>query len=135
MALEQVKAFFDAVAENKELQEKLNAADKAYNGDAADKAAVAEAILLPIAKEAGYDFTAEEFIAYNQEAKASQNNVELADDELEAVAGGEWVFCLPYGIGWAEDTCRVFGLAWGFKQDKDFQYEREQKQKQAAQQK
>jgi len=132
MALEQVKAFFDAVAESKEIQEKLNAADKAYQGEK-DKTTVVEAILLPIAKEAGYDFTAEDVLAFEQSTAAK--NVELADDELEAVAGGEWVFCLPYGIGWAEDTCRVFGLAWGFKQDKDFQYEREQKQKQAAQQK
>jgi len=132
MALEQVKAFFDAVAESKEIQEKLNAADKAYQGEK-DKTTVVEAILLPIAKEAGYDFTAEDVLAFEQSTAAK--NVELADDELEAVAGGEWVFCLPYGIGWAEDTCRVFGMAWGFKQDKDFQYEREQKQKQAEQQK
>jgi len=102
---ESVKAFFEAVGSSVELQEKLDAAYKAYSGDPSDQKALVEVVLLPAAKEAGFAFTAEEFFAYQQEAEKVQEG-EITDSELEAVAGGS--LCL---IKW-----------WGFKSEKEKEY-------------
>ncbi len=94
MAKEKVAKFFEQLAADKALAEKLAAADKAYAeqhqgeqaDEAAEKAAVG-AIVLPLAKEAGFDFTAEELFAYVQEELAG----EVSDDEMANAAGGRRV--------------------------------------------
>ena len=72
MTVEQAKLFLDALKTDAALQQKVRDANAAY---------VAQA-LLPVAKEAGYDFTAEEL-------QSLQNpDGELNDADLERVAGG-----------------------------------------------
>jgi predicted ribosomally synthesized peptide with nif11-like leader len=72
MSEEQLKAFLEAVKADAGLQEKLKAA--------ADADAV-----VTIAKAAGFIISAEEL----KKVKAPTQAVELSDEELEGVAGGQ----------------------------------------------
>ena len=92
MAKENVAKFYEKLAEDAALAEKLNALDKDFaekNGSSAEDAAMREkavdAIIIPLAKEAGLPFTLEELKEYEQE---QMNNMTLSDDELDQVAGG-----------------------------------------------
>ena len=101
MSMEQVKAFFAKVNEDSELAQKLKDAQAAYTGDKSDKAAAIAAVVLPIAAQAGFNFTVEDFKAVfdnNDEGEASAN-------ELSAVAGGggcgaTYIFCGMLWEGW-----------------------------------
>lgn len=91
MAQESAKKYMELLRDDKALQEKLAAATAAYAGDASDEKAVFAAVLAPIAKEAGFDFS------YEDAAELAKAPVgELSDDELDQVAGG---FALCFGIG------------------------------------
>ena len=72
MSEEQLSALLAHLKEDAGLQEKLKAA-----GDL--DAAVA------IAKEAGFDVTKEDWLNYQ-----AKHTLELSDEELEGVAGGNW---------------------------------------------
>jgi len=112
MAIENVKAFYKELEANEELQKKIAAADAAYSGDSEDKAAAIEAIVLPIAKKAGFDFTAEELLSLEIPTKEG----EISEDELEAVAGGA-AFCIVFGFGKAAGgslTCNFIGVGFGY---------------------
>ena len=80
MSVEQAKAFFAKVKEDKELAQKLKDAETAYTGD---KDAAFAAIILPIATAAGFNFTSEDF-----KAAFGSGEGEASEDELDAVAGG-----------------------------------------------
>ena len=72
MTVEQAKLFLDALKTDAALQQKVREADVTYVANT----------LLPIAKEAGFDFTLDEL-------QSLQNpNGELDDADLELVAGG-----------------------------------------------
>ena len=92
MAKENVGKFYDKLAQDAALAEKLNALDKDFaekNGTSVDDAAMrekaAEAIILPLAQEVGLPFTLDELKEYEQEQLKGLN---LSEDELEQVAGG-----------------------------------------------
>ena len=88
MSVEQAKAFFAKVKEDSELAQKLKDAQAAYKGDTSDKEATFAAIVIPVAKSAGFNFTVEEF-----KAAFGSGEGEASDDELDKVAGGNiWVF-------------------------------------------
>ncbi len=93
MAKENVAKFYEKLAEDAALAEKLNALDKDFaekNGTSTDDAAMrekaVEAIIIPLAKEVGLPFTLEELKEYEQE---QVKNKALSEDELEQVAGGK----------------------------------------------
>lgn len=71
MSEEDAKAFLKKLGEDKELQEKL-------------KGAFSDGSFLTVAKEHGFDFTKEEWIAVIPKPKES----ELSEEDLGAVAGG-----------------------------------------------
>ena len=92
MAKENVGKFYDKLAQDAALAEKLNEMDKDFaekNGTSVDDAAMrekaVEAIIIPLAKEAGLPFTLEELKEYEQEQLKEMN---LSEDELDQVAGG-----------------------------------------------
>ena len=92
MAKENVGKFYDKLAQDAALAEKLNEMDKDFaekNGTSADDAAMrekaAEAIILPLAQEVGLPITLDELKEYEQEQLKELN---LSEDELEQVAGG-----------------------------------------------
>ena len=72
MSKENVKAFMDKLATDKDLQAKVN-----------DRARAVEAVIIPAAKEAGFEFTIEELKEYE-----ADNSGKVSKEELGAVAGG-----------------------------------------------
>ena len=93
MAKENVGKFYEKLAQDAALAEKLNALDKDFaekNGASTDDAAMrekaVEAIIIPLAKEVGLPFTLEELKEYEQEQMKEMN---LSEDELDQVAGGK----------------------------------------------
>ena len=110
MAKENVKNFCEQLMESKELQEKLKLEDAAYaekqkseegvviNRTEEEKRDIIANIILPVAKEAGFEFTTEEWLEVAKEAEEKQKRTgELSDDELDAVAGG-WAGCFIIGV-------------------------------------
>ena len=92
MAKANVGKFYDKLAQDAALAEKLNALDKDFaekNEGSADDIAMrekaVEAIVIPLAEEVGLPFTLEELKEYEQEQMKEMN---LSEDELEQVAGG-----------------------------------------------
>ena len=93
MAKANVGKFYEKLAQDAALAEKLNALDKDFaekNGTSVDDAAMrekaVEAIIIPLAKEVGLPFTLEELKEYEQEQLKEMN---LSEDELDQVAGGK----------------------------------------------
>ena len=92
MAKENVGKFYEKLAQDAALAEKLNALDKKFadtNEGSADDIAFREkavaAIVIPLAEEVGLPFTLEELKEYEQEQVKEMN---LSEDELDQVAGG-----------------------------------------------
>ena len=109
MAKENVKKFYEKLESSKELQEKLVKAQESYTGDKEDTSAVLEEVLLPIAKEAGYDFTAEELKAAERELAQEKG---ISEEELENVSGGWKGFCPFIGVskGGLAEACVGSGV-------------------------
>ena len=122
MAKENVGKFYDKLAQNAALAEKLNEMDKKFADtnegsvdDAAMREKAVEAIIIPMAKEVGLPFTLEELKEYEQE---QMNNMTLSDDELDQVAGGKrklhqydkgtttgaGAYCAFLGVGFGKTT-------------------------------
>ena len=106
MAKDDVKKFYKELGENKELQDKIIKAQESYSGDIADRQAMVESIVVPIAKEAGYEFSAEEAYIYERKQAVEEG---ISEEELENVSGG-WSGCL--GIGASSDfaICAEIGV-------------------------
>ena len=121
MAKENVGKFYDKLAQDAALAEKLNALDKDFaekNGASSDDAAMrekaVEAIIIPLAKEVGLPFTLEELKKYEQEQLKEMN---LSEDELDQVAGGHPGHHGPSGGG-SDDSnginaCAYLGVGFG----------------------
>jgi len=111
MSMENVRGFFKAMAEDEELKKKLRVASV----PAVQNAAVET--LVQTAREAGYDFTAEELRAAFA-APAPQNDPgELNEDELEAVAGGLGRKTIPIeDIDWILH-CITMAESFGIRQE------------------
>ena len=86
MAQENAKKFMELLNSDEELQKKMKAAKEAYTGDKSDEKAVFDAVLAPIIKEEGFEFTLEDMNELAHEFGAG----ELSDDDAAAAAGGEW---------------------------------------------
>lgn len=92
MSVEKARAFVAKLNSDKELAKKVTDAKEAYTGDKSNDDAAIKEILLPIAAQACYDFTVEDYKAtFDEEGEASA-------DELDAVAGGT-SFCIFSGKG------------------------------------
>ncbi len=109
MSVEQVKAFLAKAKEDSALAKKIKDAEKAYTGDKSDKDAAIAAVFIPIAAQAGFNFTVDDFKAAfdtNEEGEASE-------DELNAVAGalvGSNCDSLSYGcdsLSFVQDFCEA----------------------------
>jgi predicted ribosomally synthesized peptide with nif11-like leader len=88
MSIQAVQDFLQAVSTDEALQNQLASAMDASN----DRAAVAE-----LANRNGYDFTPDELwqeIQARQSTIEANNETQLSDEELEAVAGGSF-FGIP----------------------------------------
>ena len=113
MARENVMKFEELLQGDKTLQAKLNEATAAYTGDKADVRAVFDAVVAPLATEAGMPFTYDKAIAVGDEAK------ELDDSELEAFAGGKIEFSGGIGSGACKEAGG--GVGGSYSPDTEFQ--------------
>ncbi|MCR4871134.1 MAG: hypothetical protein K5859_07545 [Atopobiaceae bacterium] len=83
---------FDELLRNDEgLQAKLQELGKGYTGDRTDDKAIFEATLGKLAAEEGLPFT------YDEGISSLSSGHELADSELDAVAGGDGA-CILIGV-------------------------------------
>ena len=107
MAKENVKAFFEALSKDESIQQVLKAKELAYTGIKEDREAIVKEVLIPVAEEAGYDFTLEELKEFE---KGMRPEGELDEGELESIAGGVdvWGACVVVGIGYGT-TCFIVG--------------------------
>ena len=105
MAKENVKKFYDEISKNKELQEKFIAVQKGYETEGKSEEEIFEDILLPIAKEAGYEFTMSEYQEVQRDAMAEEG---ISEEELENVSGG-WSGCLGIGVSSDLAICTFIG--------------------------
>lgn len=96
-----VQKFIEKLKTDEELRKKLESAAKNYTGEKTPEA-VFENLVQPIAKEAGFSFTADECREYEN---SQVQNLNL--DEMEQVAGG-----VGGGAGVGGAGCDGFG--WGF---------------------
>ena len=121
MAKENVGKFYDKLAQDAALAEKLNALDKDFaeknvtsSNDAAMREKAAEAIVLPLAEEVGLPFTLEELKEYEQD---QMKNMTLSEDELDQVAGGHPGHHGPSGGGSdgsnGINACAYLGVGFG----------------------
>ena len=123
MAKANVGKFYEKLAQDAALAEKLNALDKKFadtNEGSADDIAFREkavaAIVIPLAEEVGLPFTLEELKEYEQD---QMNNMTLSEDELDQVAGGKE----PKGRGENgkpsyKAACAIVGVGIGVVKDR-----------------
>ena len=108
MAIENVDKFEELLRNDEALKAKLDAAVAAFKGNVEDNAEVFAGIIIPLAEEVGLPFTYEEATEFSPSR-------ELSADELDAVAGGDWGFCILIGVGDHPDsTCREPGYACAY---------------------
>ena len=120
MSVENVKKFYEALVQDKMIQQRFNELNQKYQGvtvDATKADAILEQDLLPLAKELGYEFTLAEIKAYGEEMKQAHMPQELSDAELQAVAGGgASLICVALGFNEGFNHVHGFGycLLLGF---------------------
>jgi predicted ribosomally synthesized peptide with nif11-like leader len=124
MSKENVKLFYEALGKDKALQEKSRAIGKKYEGQKQDDVQsnlIYQEELVPLAKEAGYDFTLAELKEYAQECEKSGMR-EVSEEELAAVAGGKCCVCALVGVGniisqggdpYGDQVCNCIGYGSG----------------------
>src|SRR5690625_2312366 len=86
MSKETVALFFEKVSEDEKLQNQMMKLSEEHEEEAVQR-------ILALATEHGYPFTLAEWQAYEEELQASLvESGELAEEEMEAVAGGGYIF-------------------------------------------
>ena len=124
MAKENIVKFEEKARNDEQLQKKIEEATKAFDGDKTDERTVFEAIIEPIAKEEGLEFTYDEVV----ELKEAAEKGEIDMEEMEAVSGGKLgvstkdadAGCIALGLGFGAGVgaagfaaCYTFGIGFG----------------------
>lgn len=100
--VEQAQAFFERYAEDEALRERLREAEARYPGSLEISEAVVEDVLLPVARELGYEFTLEELRTYETRRKLRNARPDLPPAEDEDIDDPERFWLLDHG--WTYDT-------------------------------
>ena len=112
MSVETVKKFYEALAQDKALQQKVAELSQKYQGQTMDEAktiSVMEQEALPLAKQMGYSFSMEDLKAYETEMQQAKMDCELSDEEMQAVTGGIFT-CYVVGVGDRGGGCFLVGI-------------------------
>ena len=91
MSVENVRKFYEAVSQDKGMQQKFIDLSRKYKSDTVDEArvdSIVELDIVPFAKKLGYDFTVDDLKAFGAEMEKSNMNCALSEEEMQAVAGG-----------------------------------------------
>ena len=106
-----VSKFFELLASDKNLVKKLSDNDRTYadihKDDEVDRLKAAEEIIMPIAKEAGFNFTLKDLMDY-EEKQNDAIDEEISEEELSQVAGGQRTL-----DGYGATACYWLGLGFG----------------------
>ena len=100
--VEQAQAFFERCETDEALRERLRLAEECYPGSLEIREAVVEDVLLPIARELGYEFSLEELRTYETRVK-----LRWARPDLPPEADGEGEEPRRFWLldhGWTYDT-------------------------------
>jgi predicted ribosomally synthesized peptide with nif11-like leader len=89
MTIENAKAFYQRMTEDKDFRTPFEEASTKEERQ-------------QLIKDAGYDFTADEWEEAITEIQATDSNEELQEEELEAIAGGVQAIAM-YGVVWPRD--------------------------------
>jgi predicted ribosomally synthesized peptide with nif11-like leader len=89
MSIENAKAFYQRMTEDRDFRSPFESASTKEERQ-------------QLIKDAGYDFTADEWQAAMTEIQATDSNEELQEEELEAIAGGIRAGTI-YGVIWPTD--------------------------------
>ena len=100
--IEHAEAFFARCAEDEALRERLREAEENYPGSLEIREAVVEDVLLPIARELGFDFTLEELRTYETRLKLRNARPDLPVEEDEEIEDPVRYWLLDHG--WTYDT-------------------------------
>ena len=98
------KKFFDLVAEDAALRQRLDDAEAMYPGSLEIRDALAEDVLLPIARELGYDFDLNDLRAFETRMKMSGLKAKDGEDAPDANYKYWLLDC-----GWDYDESRFCG--------------------------
>ncbi len=101
--IEQAEAFFERYAADPALRERLRRAEEEYPGSLEIREAVVEDVLLPFARERGYEFTLEELRTYETRVKLRNARPDLPIPEDEEIDDDPHRFWL-LDHGWTYDT-------------------------------
>ena len=101
--IEQAEAFFERCAADAALREQLRLAEESYSGSLEIREAVVEDVLLPFAREHGYEFTLEELRTYETRVKLRGARPDLPIPEDEEIDDNPHRFWL-LDHGWTYDT-------------------------------
>ena len=91
MSVENVGKFYEAVSQDKAMQQKFIDLSRKYKSDTVDEArvdSIVEQDVVPLAKQMGYEFTLDDLRAYGEQARQLHQGAELSEEEMKAVAGG-----------------------------------------------
>lgn len=99
---ENVAKFFEVYEADPALQEKVRTAEALYPGSLEVRAAVVEEVLLPIAKEAGFEFTVADLRAYETKRKLRSTR---ADSDAPLDDYHYWLL----DHGWESDEAQFCG--------------------------
>lgn len=108
MGKENVLKFYELLQQDAAVVEELKKA-----GEGIDSAEKAVALLIDFAKGKGFDFTAEDIAAFEENMQR-----ELSPEELDMINAGAWGFCLGLGGGQDGEATGFFytdcdGWGWG----------------------
>ena len=101
--IEQAEAFFERYAADAALRERLRQAEESYPGSLEIREAVVEDVLLPFARELGYEFTLEELRTFETRVKLRNARPDLPIPEDEEIDDDPHRFWL-LDHGWTYDT-------------------------------
>ncbi len=117
MAKEDVQRFYEALSQNEELQKKFMVLNEIPAE--ARQENIIESRLIPLAKEAGFDFTLEELKEYSQSQKKPLSNEELAAVTGGKVGGNMTECICVIGGGGSGRNCTCACVAYGLGQQTD----------------
>ncbi len=100
--LEQAAAFFELLEGDEALRGRLDQAEAAYPGSLEIREAVVEDVLLPFARELGYDFTLEELRTFETRMKLKNARPDVPIEEGEEDVEPRRYWLLDHG--WTYDT-------------------------------
>ncbi|MFP4035420.1 MAG: class IIb bacteriocin, lactobin A/cerein 7B family [Desulfovermiculus sp.] len=108
MALEDVKKFYELIAEDEKLKKQIMDLSSQYSHqelDETQRKEYVEKYVLPIAQEYGYKLTFNDMNEFEAQVNAVIQGEELNESEMESIAGGSVhaaIGSLCFGVGaWA----------------------------------